>query len=434
MAMKHLRLISLLALLAWARAADDEGGTAEKASAMILEARGIARAGDAAKAMAMLQEAQELNPKSGEALLYKANIQAFMVKDDLDQAVAMYKESISIDQRKRWETFHFLGKVLMMQTKFDEAEEELQAALKLVPDNGAVKQELASAQMRRTLGTYGDGTPPRLPDDPQLTGALQKNVEEHDHEMAESCSKFYCGPATRGADAVAFEVPPMEKYTMGPVPSNDFPAAFNDAPEQIYVTSQPLFTPEECDEVIAFAEKEGAGLPHASSGKYQIGKAKIKEMPSVLSWFNGALEQKLYPTLASLFPSIVTGASMLRAHSVLVVKYNGSDVTSRSDVHVDDALLAFTIALSPTSSYEGGGTYFEHLNRTIDMPQGHATFRPGSVRHAGASISSGLRYIIGGFIALENKVEHVRRLVERGQRFLLYYDMGKVKVPTRRNL
>ena len=33
---------------------------------------------------------------------------------------------------------------------------------------------------------------------------------------------------------------------MGPVPSNDFPASFNDKEEQIYVTSEPLFTPEEC--------------------------------------------------------------------------------------------------------------------------------------------------------------------------------------------
>jgi hypothetical protein len=217
----------------------------------------------------------------------------------------------------------------------------------------------------------------------------------------------------------------MDRYAMGPVPSNDFPASFNDKEEQIYVTSEPLFTPEECNEVIELAEKEGHGLPAATSGKYQIGKGKIKDMPAVLSWFNQALETRLYPTLAALFPGIVSGASMLRAHSVLVVKYNGSDTTSRSDVHVDDALLAFTVALSPTSAYEGGGTFFEHLGRNVDMAQGHATFRPGSVRHAGASISSGLRYIIGGFIALEDKVEHVRRLVERGQRILLMDDAGQ---------
>ena len=87
--------------------------------------------------------------------------------------------------------------------------------------------------------------------------------------------------------------------------------------------------------------------------------------------------------------------------------------------------LALTIALSPPLAFEGGGTYFEYLNATVDMGQGHVTFRPGSVRHAGAPISSGVRYVIGAFVALEDKVEHVRRLVERGNRILMLVDAGQ---------
>ena len=176
--------------------------------------------------------------------------------------------------------------------------------------------------------------------------------------------------------------------------------------------------------MIELAEKEGNGLPAAASGKYQIGKGKIKDMPAVLSWFNQALEKRLpqrwrrsFRVLCQEHPCY---AHLRPGREVQWIRYN-----LRSDVHVDDALLAFTIALSPTSAYEGGGTFFEHLGRNIDMAQGHATFQPGSVRHAGASISSGLRYIIGGFIALEDKIEHVRRLVERGQRILLMDDAGQ---------
>ena len=251
-----------------------------------------------------------------------------------------------------------------MQGNYAAAELELQAAANLVPDNEAVKAELATAQVRKTLALNADGSAPVVPDDPQLTAALKKSMEEHDKEVAESCSKFYCGPSARSEEARAFEMPPMDKYSMGRVPSNDFPAAFAGEAEQIFVTTQPLFSAGECQEVIDLAEMEGGGLPATKSGKYQIGQAWIKEMPQVLSWFNEALQARLFPTLAALFPSLVSGVPMLRAHKVLVVKYNASDTTPRSDVHVDDALLAFTIALSPTSAYEGGGTFFEHLNAT----------------------------------------------------------------------
>jgi len=137
----------------------------------------------------------------------------------------------------------------------------------------------------------------------------------------------------------------------------------------------------------------------------------------VLAWFNNALSARLFPTLASLFPDLLPGSDTLRAHSVAVLKYNTSH--PRTDVHVDDALFAFTIALSPAEAFEGGGTYFEHLDQVVEMPQGHATFRPGAVRHGGHPVTSGVRYVIGGFIAAADRVEHVRRLNERGNRILM---------------
>ena len=60
-----------------------------------------------------------------------------------------------------------------------------------------------------------------------------------------------------------------------------------------------------------------------------------------------------------------------------------------------------------------------HLEQVVDMEQGHVTFRPGSARHAGAAISGGLRYIIGGFIAVDDRIEHVRRLNDRGNRMVV---------------
>jgi len=248
--------------------------------------------------------------------------------------------------------------------------------------------------------------------DAALSDALSANEVDHNRESAEACRHFFCGDA-----AAEVALPQMSRHPLGHGPLVDIVEGAGEEEHSIYVTEAPLFSAAECDEVVALAEAEGGGLPSTKSGKYRIGKAWVREMPGVLSWFNSALETKLYPALAQLFPAHVSSTAQLRAHSVAILKYNESHPAT--DIHIDDALLAFTVALSPSSSFEGGGTYFESLRAVLPMEQGMVTFRPGAVRHAGHAVSSGLRYVLGGFIALADRVEHVRRLNERGNRLLL---------------
>ena len=233
---------------------------------------------------------------------------------------------------------------------------------------------VAAAAEQATVDAHGEVSD-------AFDAALRLNAAEHDAQMEVACSHFFCGAA---AD---YDVPPMSRHSMGPVQMlNDYSETL-EGEDQIFVSEQPLFSPEECEEVIRLTELEGEGLPSSQSGKYKLGKAWIKDMPQVKEWFNEALRTKLFPTLAHLFPSLVSSASMLRAHSVAVLRYNASH--PRTDIHVDDALLAFTVALSHPSSFTGGGTYFEHIDRVLPMPQGHATFRPGGVRHGGHAVSDG---------------------------------------------
>ena len=85
-------------------------------------------------------------------------------------------------------------------------------------------------------------------------------------------------------------------------------------------------------------------------------------------------------------------------------------------MHVDNGILAMTLAMTRKEDYTGGGTFFEHMgaNEIVEMDVGHGTFRPGSVRHGGHKVTSGVRYILGAFLLIEDKPEHVRRLKNRG--------------------
>lgn len=131
-------------------------------------------------------------------------------------------------------------------------------------------------------------------------------------------------------------------------------------------------------------------------------------------WFNSRLETTFFPLLAHLFPEVISSLSVIRAHSVSLLKYNSSH--PRTDVHIDNGILAMTLAMTPVKNYVGGGTYFEHMgaDSVLQMDVGHGTFRPGSVRHGGHRVQDGTRYILGAFLLVEDRVEHVRRLKNRG--------------------
>jgi len=84
-----------------------------------------------------------------------------------------------------------------------------------------------------------------------------------------------------------------------------------------------------------------------------------------------------------------------------IVKY---DVTKKErqklNMHTDKSEWTFLIALSNGCGvdYEGGGTYFECLNATVHIQRGHALIFPGKLRHCGQKITSGLRFLLVGFL------------------------------------
>eukprot|EP00980_Cylindrotheca_fusiformis_P003288 scaffold743_cov117-Cylindrotheca_fusiformis.AAC.7 len=287
--------------------------------------------------------------------------------------------------------------------------------------------------------------------------AIEKNKQDHNEDCKKSCEIYYCAdkdtPLAPLQELMGSTT--IKSYSMGPVPPEDFVMLYPDeivakpCPDRptasgeysvsstitllrsttrvliisthrfpldiIKVTeTQPLFSASEAMQVVSTAEAEGVDENEFKSGKYKLAGDWLDNLPNTRAWFNQQLESTFFPLLAHLFPEVVSSASVIRAHSVSLLKYNSSH--PRTDVHIDNGILAMTIAMTPSKDYSGGGTYFEHMgnDNILAMDVGHATLRPGSVRHGGHRVTDGTRYILGAFLLLEDRVEHVRRLKNRG--------------------
>jgi len=269
---------------------------------------------------------------------------------------------------------------------------------------------------------------------PEFSAALDTNEAAHAADCATSCESFYCGDASTPTDAATASAATataatFSSHPMGSVPPEDFASEFRFPLDLIKVTSSaPLIPPEEAEQVIATAVAEGISGNEYTSGKYKLGGDWVKKMPRTLGWFNSRLQSTIFPAIAALFPEVVSSPHVLRAHSVAILKYNASH--PRTDVHVDDGILALTLALSPRAHYSGGGTFFEHLGEEhiVEMEQGHCTMRPGSVRHGGHRVTHGERYILGAFLLIADRVEHVRRLNNQGREARGTFDLRKARL------
>jgi tetratricopeptide (TPR) repeat protein len=279
---------------------------------------------------------------------------------------------------------------------------------------------------------------------PEFRKALERNRKEHQADCKRSCELYYCEGVSGGGgvddeadnndnNVAAEKISRIDfvSHSMGSVPPEDLADQFlrmagsrsHNASSTshhlhlIKVSKAPLFSSTELDHVLRMAIKH-EGLDHHEyvSGKYRLGGNYLESLPRTREWFNDQLRTTIFPLFQKLFPTVVSSTKVLRAHTASLLKYNASH--PRTDVHVDNGILAFTLAMNSHHQYEGGGTYFEHMSSSVvEMDAGHATFRPGSVRHGGHPVSAGTRYVLGCFLLLEDQVEHVRRLKNRGSDF-----------------
>ena len=157
---------------------------------------------------------------------------------------------------------------------------------------------------------------------------------------------------------------------------------------------QPLFTRDECAAVIAEAEDpplwRGANRL-ASFAKRAASFRPVRELPQTKAWLDSRIPM-LFEAIACAFPTF--DPHHLRVSAASVLKYDACVGQTELGAHRDGPGVACVVSLNDAGEYDGGGTYIEALGKALRVDAGHAVLHPGNVRHAGAQITRGVRYIL----------------------------------------
>lgn len=177
-------------------------------------------------------------------------------------------------------------------------------------------------------------------------------------------------------------------------------------PSKAFVTKEdsPIISHDECSRAITWAEATAKVRPGGwtTSRHYAVPTTDmpLHDIPPLLDWFNGVLENRLRPLLAMQFGEEEVGnnGSDVFIHDAFIVRYDASGGQKHLPLHRDQSTHSFTIALNSMSEYDGGGTFIDSLKKAVLVSKGGAlSFRGDQLLHGGDPVVGGRRYIIVAF-------------------------------------
>ena len=151
---------------------------------------------------------------------------------------------------------------------------------------------------------------------------------------------------------------------------------------------------------------------------YATRDIEVSTIPALRDWVAPRLRSTILPTMAQLFGVTL---ARLAAREVFIVKYSAEpepepeeeNAGTRRDVvrceatqsslplHRDGYELSFNILLSEPESFEGGGTRLASLGLTVQPERvGDIFMHCGQMKHGGAQVTRGVRYILVGFVEI----------------------------------
>jgi len=179
--------------------------------------------------------------------------------------------------------------------------------------------------------------------------------------------------------------------------------------------------------VIALTEQHATlmgGFETERHKMYKTVDVDVRNVPVLLSMLNHILSSSILQLIANHFLLNVEDVVM---DDLFVVKYSvGEDEINQTSLppHQDDSVLSFVITLNGDDEYEGGGTEFvnwkcSNQQQRVSRPccAGVMTSFCGLQLHAGKTITRGTRYILAGFLKVDDVDKKTR---QRGEKMFPY--------------
>lgn len=107
------------------------------------------------------------------------------------------------------------------------------------------------------------------------------------------------------------------------------------------------------------------------------------------------VNDKIIQIFAKMFN--IPDPTTITVQELFFVKYEYSENTQKHlDIHQDGSEMSFVIALN--DGYTDGGTHFIMTDEHVKLNKGECVFFSGKQYHQGIPITSGIRYILTGFL------------------------------------
>jgi tetratricopeptide (TPR) repeat protein len=185
----------------------------------------------------------------------------------------------------------------------------------------------------------------------------------------------------------------------------------------------------EASEARAAADGGWSTARHAQVPATDIAAARV---PAVRTWLNEQLERAILPAFEHLYG---VPRESLWLVDAFVVKYSAGSPQDHLPQHFDQSPWSAIISLNNATAYDGGGTHFMAMNRTVRADAGEFVSFSGRLSHGGNPVTRGTRYVLALFVNQDPAVPDNTRSREayvtpgaQGNRFLRCNDTGAAPV------